>query len=52
MATEFWTARLAVVVLAQTAAVATSVYLHRALAHRSLTLSHPVVPPPALVSRR
>lgn len=38
--TEFWIVPLAVVVLTQSAAIATSVYLHRALAHRSLTV-HP-----------
>jgi stearoyl-CoA desaturase (delta-9 desaturase) len=38
---ELWAVPLAVVVLAQTSAVATSVYLHRALAHRSLAV-HPV----------
>ena len=38
--TEFWTVPLAVVVLTQSAAIATSVYLHRALAHRSLAV-HP-----------
>jgi hypothetical protein len=38
--TESWIVPLAVVLLTQTAAIATSVYLHRALAHRSLTV-HP-----------
>jgi stearoyl-CoA desaturase (delta-9 desaturase) len=38
--TEFWIAVLVVVVLVQSATIATSVYLHRALAHRSLAL-HP-----------
>jgi stearoyl-CoA desaturase (delta-9 desaturase) len=38
---ELWAVPLAVVVLAQISAVATSVYLHRALAHRSLAV-HPV----------
>jgi stearoyl-CoA desaturase (delta-9 desaturase) len=38
--TEFWIVPLAVVVLTQSAAIATSVYLHRALAHRSLAV-HP-----------
>ena len=37
---EFWIVPLAVVVLTQSAAIATSVYLHRALAHRSLAV-HP-----------
>ncbi len=37
---EFWSVPLAVVVLTQSAAIATSVYLHRALAHRSLAV-HP-----------
>ena len=39
--TQLWIAPLAAVVLTQAAVVATSVYLHRALAHRSLTI-HPV----------
>jgi fatty-acid desaturase len=38
--TEFWIVSLAVIVLTQSAANATSVYLHRALAHRSLAV-HP-----------
>ena len=37
---DFWIVPLAVVVLTQSAAIATSVYLHRALAHRSLAV-HP-----------
>lgn len=40
--TEFWTVPLAAIVLTQSAAIATSVYLHRALAHRSLAV-HPAV---------
>jgi len=39
--TAFWIAPLVAVALTQIAAVATSTYLHRALAHRSLTV-HPV----------
>lgn len=39
---EFWIVPLAAVVLTQSAAIATSVYLHRALAHRSLAV-HPAV---------
>ena len=39
--TEFWIVPLAVVALIQSATIATSVYLHRALAHRSLAV-HPV----------
>jgi stearoyl-CoA desaturase (Delta-9 desaturase) len=39
---HIWIAPLAALALAQIAAVATSVYLHRALAHRSLRL-HPSV---------
>ena len=38
---ELWIVFLAVVALTQSAAIATSVYLHRALAHRSLVV-HPV----------
>ena len=40
--TEFWMVVVVVVVSIQTAAIATSVYLHRALAHRSLVV-HPIV---------
>jgi stearoyl-CoA desaturase (delta-9 desaturase) len=40
--TSFWIVPLAAVVLAETAVIATSMYLHRALAHRSLTV-HPTV---------
>jgi stearoyl-CoA desaturase (delta-9 desaturase) len=39
--TAFWIAPLVAVALTQVAVVATSTYLHRALAHRSLTV-HPV----------
>jgi stearoyl-CoA desaturase (Delta-9 desaturase) len=39
--TEFWIVPLAVFALIQSATIATSVYLHRALAHRSLAV-HPV----------
>jgi stearoyl-CoA desaturase (delta-9 desaturase) len=39
--TEIWTISLAAIALAQTATLATSVYLHRALAHRALAV-HPV----------
>jgi stearoyl-CoA desaturase (delta-9 desaturase) len=39
--TSFWIVPLAAVVLAQAAVLATSMYLHRALAHRSVTV-HPV----------
>ena len=39
--TEIWGILLATLALAQTAALATSVYLHRALAHRALAV-HPV----------
>jgi stearoyl-CoA desaturase (delta-9 desaturase) len=38
--TSFWIVPLAAVALAQTAVLATSMYLHRALAHRSVTV-HP-----------
>ena len=40
--TEFWIVVLVVVVLIESAAIATSVYLHRALAHRSLVVN-PIV---------
>lgn len=39
--TEFWSIALVAMALTQSAVVATSVYLHRALAHRALTV-HPI----------
>ena len=41
MPTEIWLVPLVTLALVQSAAIATSVYLHRTLAHRSLTV-HPV----------
>ena len=41
MSTEIWTVPLVAIALTQTAVVATSVYLHRTLAHRALAV-HPV----------
>jgi stearoyl-CoA desaturase (delta-9 desaturase) len=41
MVTQLWIAPLVAVALAQVAVIATSVYLHRTLAHRSLAI-HPV----------
>ena len=41
MLTRLWVVPFVTIALTQTAAVATSVYLHRALAHRALTV-HPI----------